>query len=399
MKNIRLAVVLPTRNRGELAVESVKSVLTSHDGEEIGIIISDNSTDAKDSSVLEKFVSKAGSRVKLIHPKTPLGMTANWNYAMDYAMSVECFTHFTILTDRMLFKSDSIKRILGIISSYEDDVLSYTYDRIYDADTTRPIIYTKLPRSEDLIRIESARLLAMSAHMSFPSCMPRMLNSVSPRQHLHKLKARYARVFSSISPDFNFCFLTLDICNSFIYYDRALLINYSQGRSNGASVSRGVMSRDSKDFLEHLDGRIINEYSPIPEIITVGNSIVHEYCNVQRQSHGKCYPEISIDSYRDRLAAEVYQYDDPHTRNRTLGILYSHSWKPSLQYRISRLKRHLVKIVLHLFSRKFSTVAEAITYACSDNASNVKWIPHPARSYGLKIPLSPQCRDNTNSNM
>ncbi len=399
MKNIRLAIVIPTRNRAALAAQSVESVLTSYAGDDVGVIISDNSTDISESVILDRYFSSVGSRVQLIRPMTPLGMTAHWNFAIDYAMSAAPYTHFTVLTDRMLFKVNCIKHILSILSSFQNDVLSYTYDRIHDADTSCPIIYRPLPRSGDLIRIESERLLAMSAHMSFPSCLPRMLNSVSPREHLNKLKIRFAKVFSSIAPDFNFCYRTLDICKSFVYYDRAVLINYSQGRSNGASFARGVMTRDSEDFMKNLDGNRLNECSPLPAVLTVGNSIVHEYCIAKRLSHSGKFPEISIDAYMDFLAAEVLQFKDAHVTSESLRLLRRYGWKPRLQFHLARWKSKMVEIILDLCARKFGTVKEAVSYACSHTTPVWAWFPHPSRGYGLKIPFPVPGKNNGHSNL
>jgi hypothetical protein len=383
MNKIKLAVIVPTRNRAELAINAVNSALAFCCSNDIGIIISDNSTDIRASSLLDTYALNIDPRVQIIRPAIPAGMTAHWNFAVEHALSDRSFTHFTILTDRMLFKSGSIKEIMRILKFFPTDVMSYTYERIHDLSL--PVVFRPLPRSGKLIRIESSKMLVMSANMAFPSCLPRMLNSVCTREHLLALKLRCGQIFASVAPDFNFCYHTLDMCESFIFYDDSLMINYAQGRSNGGSFSRGVMTKDSQDFIAHLGGVSMNECSPLPEIPTVGNSIVHEYCVEKRLSSSGKLPDVSIEAYMDFLASEVLKFENRESKDRPLRILREHGWRRSLRFRVIQRKNDLIGWLLGFRSRKFDTVSEAISFASTHRETSLRWFPHPARSYGMEL--------------
>lgn len=383
MKKVRLAIIVPTRNRAELAITTVNSILSFYPGDDVKIFISDNSTDVAESSLLDEYASRVDQRVKLIRPKVSSGMTAHWNFAVEHAASELEFTHFTVLTDRMLFKAGSINEIMAVLELFPTDLVSYTYDRILDLSL--PAIFTPLPRSGKLIRIPTAKMLAMSSEMEFPSCLPRMLNSVCTREHLLELKVRSGQIFSSISPDFNFCYRTLEICRSFLFYDKSMMVNYAQGRSNGASFSRGVMTKDSRDFIEQLGISDMNGCSPLPEISTVGNSIVHEYYAERKLSGSGNFPDVSIDVYMNFLAVEILRFEDPAARRRSLCVLREHGWKPTLRFHRTRWKVDLTGWLLSLRSRKFHTVNEAISYACAHRKMSASWLPHPSHNYGVEV--------------
>ena len=75
-----------------------------------------------------------------------------------------------------------------------------------------------------------------------------MLNCIVPRRVFENISARFGNVFTSIAPDFNFCFRCLDLEDSILFYDKSPLFHYALDRSNGASASRGESTADTDDF-------------------------------------------------------------------------------------------------------------------------------------------------------
>jgi len=380
---VMLAVIIPTRNRADLAIASVRSVLGSKDSNELRILVSDNSTNEEESARLHEFVSELGGRVHLVRPATSLGMTAHWNFAIEHAMNWRECSHFTILTDRMLYKNGGLEVILAACERWPADVISFTYDRIQDYDS--PITYRPLPRSFETFRIPSSDLLAMSSRMSIPSCLPRMLNCVSPREHLERLKSVHGKVFRSIAPDYNFCYSTLISMPSIVYLDRSLLVNHAQGRSNGASFARGVMSTDSKDFMAtSVDGGF-NHHSPIPAVHTVGNAVMHEYMVAKLGVGGEAVPAIQKDRYLEFLAEEARAFVDPMQANSAIELLRANGWRPTWKSFLGRIRAWIEVRVLGLRQKTFNDREQAIAYAISDVTQGWRWFPHPVGRYGQRI--------------
>jgi len=357
-----LTVIIPTRNRAELAMRAVQSVLGQIGNSATRIVLSDNSTEPAQSSMLEKFASDINNKhFALIRPDKSLAMTAHWSWAFDQVMRESGTSHLTILTDRMLFRPGALHSILEIVEKYPSQVISYTYDRIDDFAT--PVVYRPLPRSGHLLRIDSAHLLQMSARMDFPSCLPRMLNSVAPRATLERMRERFGSVFSSVAPDFCYCYRCLELEESIVYYDRSILLNHAQDRSNGAAASRGVSSKDNRDFLLNVAKNELNAYTPIPKIITVGNAVVNEYTFVAKESGSPKFPPIAKEYYLDHLAKEAGEYMNPELANEVFRCLKENGWRPRRDFFLNRLKRKLGSFVLYVLAKKFNSKIEAIEYA------------------------------------
>ena len=383
----KLTILIPTRNRGELACRSALSVVKSQARLPVDVIISDNSTDSKESAIIDSFLAEqAPHGVSLIRPPTPLPMTEHWQWAIARAMSVHDASHFFVLTDRMLFKDGALSDLLAITEKYPDELISFTYDRI--DDYARPISYLPLPRTGLLYRIGTRDLLRMTANMVFYSCFPRMLNCVAPRSVLAKLEGKYGAVFASVAPDYCFCFRVLGMIPSMLYYDNSLLVNYAADRSNGASFARGIATRDSVDFERNNVARIWNSEAPIPGIRTVGNAVIHEYCGVKKLSNDDRYPEVARRPYLDFLAMEVAAFLDPDSKSSASKILADAGWRATSGFKWRLLKNNLALWMLAMRKRKFGTLDEAIRYATMHPTKNSPWVDRVHRRYGRQtLPL------------
>ena len=71
-----IAVLIPTRNRPELAVDAVRSLLDQDCA--LDIYVSDNSTDPEP---LREF-ARTEPRVHYLRPQTELSMPQHWDWAM-----------------------------------------------------------------------------------------------------------------------------------------------------------------------------------------------------------------------------------------------------------------------------------------------------------------------------
>lgn len=381
---VRLAIVVPTRNRARMAIRSVESVLASGlRDDRVGVLVSDNSTDPRESELLDRFVAGVGRGVTLVRPPSPLPMTAHWNFALDRALERAEHTHVTFLTDRMLVRTQRIRQVVDTLAAFPDELVSYAYDRI--DDVRRPVLYRPLPRSGGVFRIESATLLAMSARMAFPSCLPRMLNSVAPRRHLDAMKARFGAVFSSLSPDFCFCYRSLGMRASILFFDRSVLVTYGFDRSNGNSFARGVMTRDSNDYVKEEAFGEDSFITPYPEFLTIGNGVSHEYLVAARESGDPRFGPLALADYQRMLATEVRKYEDPRQVAASLARLRQRGWTDPWPAKLKRWRRASVEGAVGLLARRFDDVGAAIAHAQAHEGPAWPWLPHPARKLGAKV--------------
>ena len=377
-----LAIVIPTRNRSDFARLAIGSVVSQLAGERVRVIVSDNSTDEGQSAELAEFVAALGcDAVTLIRPSGSMAMTEHWEWAVSRAMELVCPTHLLILTDRMAFKRGALATVLGAVSRFPNEIVSYTYDRV--DDNSSPVRYLELPRTGRLYRMPATELLALSARMQFFSFLPRMLNCVVPVPIINQLRNVHGTLFASVSPDYCFCYRALDSVTSIVYLDESVLVNYGQLRSNGASFGRGVRSPDNVDFMNTLGAKKINSMSPLPRILTVGNAVIHEYISVATESKsGKC-PELSRTAYLRFLGLEHLRFADAHQRDDGLRTLRCEGLRQDLTFHIGAGTQTAERILVRILSRRFPTMEAALSFAIPRSARRKSWLRFFLRRYQL----------------
>src|SRR3954468_2192551 len=190
---MRALVVVPTRNRSALARNAIGSIMA---GADVGILVSDNSTDEAEIAALQQFC--IAKRVSYIRPQSPLAMPAHWDWALGQALEQPA-THVSFLTDRMIFKPGEMKSLLAIAARYPDKIICYMHDRV--ADHAKPVTLEQLPWTGNLFEVRTRTLLDLVANSVMYDCStPRMLNCLVPRSIIDQIRLKFGTVFSSIAP-------------------------------------------------------------------------------------------------------------------------------------------------------------------------------------------------------
>jgi len=331
-------VIVPTRNRAAIARNAISSLT---DNKDVGVLVSDNSTDG-DAAILERFCAAAG--VDYIRPPAPLAMAAHWDWALEQALRQPA-THFSFLTDRMIFKPGELNTLLAIAARYPDKIICYMHDRI--ADHANPVRLEQAPWTGNIFEVQSALILSLVANSVMYDCSaPRMLNSIVPRSVLEEIKKTFGTVFSSIAPDWNFCFRSLATVQSVLFYDRACLVHYASDQSNGESQNRGLANSAHRDFIANLP-QPLDHAAPLPHVHTVWNTIISEYFTVNAPG----FPALDRGKYLQALAVGVGAIEDPDKRLAMKAMLEREGWAGELPRSVSPR------------SMSFPTTFEAIAYS------------------------------------
>ena len=375
-----VAIVIPTRNRVDLAKLAISSALAVDQACVSRIVVSDNSTDRADARELDRFMDSIGdARLVLIRPQDPLSMTAHWNWVMARVLAMAGATHVTFLTDRMVFRRLWFEEACALSRRFPGDIISYADDRVQD--DRRPVVYAPSVRSGKTFRIESMSLLEQSARMSFFTCLPRMMNCIVPKAHLDVLKSKHGQYFSSISPDFCFCYRTLASADSIVYLDKSVLVSHGYDRSNGHSFIKGKTTETSEDFISQLPrGGTLCGSTPLPDVHTVGNAIVNEYVKVREEYMG-ALPPLSTPAYLTCLAAETWRFDDPAKARAVRKRLASAGWRPDAKFSWQMARVRLMAIIHSLIEHRFSDPAAAMRAAVHEPTFKVSWLHRVARPY------------------
>lgn len=322
-----LVIVIPTRNRSDLAVNAIRSVLCQRQ-DSISVLVSDNSTDPGEVRLLQSFCNQLSHpRLLYVRPSESLPMSEHWEWALGQAMLLCPASHYAFLTDRMVFKSGMLSKLLSIIQRHPQAVVAYNHDRINDYD--KSIRLEQVPWTGKIMELKSRQLMAATSQMYLHNSLPRMLNCAVPRFVFDEIREQLGNIFLSISPDYCFAFRSLAVLEFILYYDRPILIHYALRRSNGASYTRGIMSKDSADFISNLGTTTLSFAAPVPEFRTVGNAIIHEYCVVRQAMGDTMCPDVDFSAYLQHIAREIELMRDIQLQSDMRALLWAHGWRPS----------------------------------------------------------------------
>ncbi len=350
-----LTVIVPTRNRADLAISALDSILNVARSD-VRVLVSDNSTRADQRKALIEYCDQRDPRrLQYVSPPEPLPMSPHWDWAVQRAVADEHSSHITLLTDRMLFLPSGLDALVTTLQAFPRDVVSYYHDRV--VDHRHPITLDQYPWTGRALRISSDELLISTAKLRLHCpAFPKMLNTAVPKALLLRIQEKFGNIFDSISPDYSFCFRCLAVVDSIVYLDRSVLIHYALDRSNGASLERDVPNDAQRDFTADHAQALRNFDTPLPNIPTVGNAILHEYQTVRQEVASNRFPEIDFGAYLRYLSREVNRYENGQLKHvtqealstaaRTAGISF-HPWvyryiPPGVRLRPTRLAEHLI---------------------------------------------------------
>lgn len=107
-----ISIVIPTWNRPALVARLVGLINTADAGEDLEIVVVDNDSTQENWTQLQK-VASMHRNVRLYRNSVNIGMTSNWNKAIDYARG----RWIGFMCDDDMLKPDSIKRVRQLIST------------------------------------------------------------------------------------------------------------------------------------------------------------------------------------------------------------------------------------------------------------------------------------------
>jgi glycosyl transferase family 2 len=388
-------IVIPTRNRADLTPKAIESVLNQADCH-VRVIVSDNSTLEEARTSLARYCESLNdSRLTYLRPPEPMHMSRHWDWALQQALDTDS-SHFAFLCDRMLFKPDSLKTVIDIVNQFPSSIVSYLHDKVLDFSP--PYGVHQYEWSGKLYEVSSQRLLFLSANsVMYDGCCPRMLNCFVPRSVLNVIRMRFGSVFSSIAPDWNFTYRALEVVDSLLYFHKAVLVHYSQQLSNGESAHRGIRNRAYAEFVDELPTPV-NIDAPYPEIVTVWNAIISEYCSVKKETNSVKFPELNLAAYAQGLASGIAAIEDPIVRLDMETKLKARGWQVPEKRSFGRKlfsprtilnsPRTILSKMKLMIRPRFETADQALEYALNRPRPRIKSMPWEAALHeGVEIPI------------
>jgi hypothetical protein len=378
-----ITYVIPTRNRAELAMRAAAGLL-GEGGEELRVVVSDNSTDGRQAARLASFCRDRGD-ARLTYLRAPdLVMPAHWNWAVEQALASHQTTHLTVHYDRKVPKLGQMRRLLDAIDRHPDRVVTYSVDQVNEQPPG--YVLWQAPGTGRLHEIPTARVLEMAAEgriAEMGHAFPILSNCAVPRQVFADIRRRFGDICDSTGPDIAFTFRFCALAESYLHLDASLGIVYASYRSNGAGYLSGKPT-DFDDFKRSWGQRPWVDAVPLPGLDLGWNLPFHEYELVRREIGGDALPPVSTEGYLRGLAHGLRYVEDESRREELRALLVQHGWRAppepvaehaprTLRSRVGGLRRRKWVVVFlasalgvkpaHITGFTFRTENEAIEFA------------------------------------
>jgi hypothetical protein len=321
-----ITLVIPTRNRAEMAMSAATGLL-AQGGEEVRVVVSDNSPDEDQASRLADFCVRL-DEPRLTYLRAPqMPMPSHWDWALERALARNDTTHFSIHYDRKLPKPGQWRHMLDAIAQHPDRVITYTIDQIIGLPPD--LTLWQAPWTGEAYEIATARVLQMTSEgriLELGQAFPILSNCAVPRRALEEIRRRFGDICDSTGPDAAFTYRLCAFEDSYLHLDRALGVTYANYRSAGQGYLTGRQT-DYEDFREAFGDRPWLEAVALPELDLGGNLLLHEYELVRREV-GDRFPPLTSEGYLNGLAYGLDYVVDPVRREAYTQTLVSHGWRP-----------------------------------------------------------------------
>jgi hypothetical protein len=315
---VSVAVVIPTRNRPDLAVRAVRSLLDQDCA--LDIYVSDNSEPARRLTP----DPGAGPRVTWLRPPREMSMPEHWEWALGEATERSQATHFSIHYDRKISKPNHWGQLAALAERSPETLISYPTDHV--ADHPPPLRLWQTPWTGKLFAVRTTRtaeLLAAGHVTDIAHALPILSNCLVPRAVLTAIAGRFGSVCNSTAADAAFLSRFLTVAERQLHHDRPPSIAYAPHRSAGLGYLRGG-GGDFRDYLDRFEGKSWLHAAPVPGVNLGQNMLYHEYELVRRETGA--LPPLDRAAVLADLGFHLRWIDDPTLRAELAGILRDHGW-------------------------------------------------------------------------
>jgi len=377
-----IAALIPTRNRADLAIAAVRSLLDQDCP--IEVFVSDNSTSADD---LREFCL-GQEQVHYLRPPAELSMPEHWDWALNQVLDRSQATHITLHYDRKVSKPGEWGALRAIASRRPDLLITFSADFVTIDPPPRRL--WQPPWTGKLYSVTTARTAALVAAArinDMGQALPILSNCLIPRTILIRMAQRFGDICNGTSGDAPFLcrYLTLD--DRYLHYDRPIGIGYAPQRSAGFGYLRGE-GGDFPDYQKIWGERKWLERAPIPGINLGHNMLFHEY-EIVREQTGDRLPPIDFDGYLHALGEALRHKTDPAERERLRQVLESYGWRENANPAPASMARKLRHFAGRLLRQlrfgsgrtsgfSFRDDLEAIRFALEHPLVPTKYSPHLA---------------------
>jgi len=259
-----LAVVIPTRNRQETAVESIRQAAAVGPASQVQIVVHDCS----DEPLLSDMLSEAGlrDRVDYFYTSDKISMTENWNRAMEYVGG----EYVTIIGDDDAVLPDIVTAVRWARENGLDAVKASQYTIFIYPGVGHPLgdALLRVPPfrgSATVLRTADVLPLAASTGDRYVD-LANIYHGLVRTSVLHRIRERSGMFFGSISPDIYAAFAIATEVDRFGVVDYPYMINGNSPNSNAGRYYNG------RRYLHFAEFRRLELHWIVPQSYGLGGT-------------------------------------------------------------------------------------------------------------------------------
>lgn len=323
----KIAFVVPTRNRAEMAIAAVNA-LRAQAGADALVVVSDNSPDGEQVRRLSAFCrGLADPRVLYIRAGGDLAQGSHWNWAVLEALQRSGATHVTVHYDRKVSRPGAAAALAHVAAEHPGRVVTYLQDFV--SAEPPPLRAWQHPWTGKLFRIATRRTVELSAAgkaQALGQALPILSNCLVPRTVVDAIVARFGTLCESTTADSCFAYRFCALFDDYLHLDRPLAILYGSHRSAGLGYLKGE-GGDFADYRATWRGEAWLDAAPVPGLNLGYNMLFHEYELVRQAlgDGGRLPPLDRAGCLRD-LAGSLYWIPAGEARERACALLRDHGW-------------------------------------------------------------------------
>lgn len=321
---MRLTVVIPTADRADTLQSALKTVV-SQDYADLQIIVSDNASKDDTFEVVSSFND---SRIEYINPGKRLGMSSNWEYALNSVKGDYVF----FLGDDDGLLPNACQNIALLLQSTRSravtwEKLNYSWPNSYSSPNQ-----LDLRLDQKYFWINGRSLLKAIAN-GFTSYgrLPNLYTSFVSVNDISIIRRKNSRFFNSVTPDVYSGLVLAHAIPPYIFSTRPFSINGGSAKSNGQSIHRP--DNFSEKFFNESDISI----NPLIPVIpgSIASCVGESFLQAQKlRLVGKL--KLNQHRYHSLICKELGRLTSLDTKIRGLNTLLKIACSQRMRSRIYR---------------------------------------------------------------
>ena len=237
-------------------------------------------------------------------------MAEHWAWATSTVLESDDFSHFMIVTDRMVLADNAIDRLSQQVATHPTLPIVFPLPAV--DDFRKPIGYSPHPVTRATYRIRSQKLAAQIAGGDCRAwTTPRPMNAILPTDLMKRIYGDCGHLFGQLAPDYHSAYHVLSSADEFLALDDVVAVQHSLARSNGMTTVWGHSNSAADDYHAKNVAAGIVLRVPIPEVATASNFMFHEYLAVREERMR--LPPLDAIAYAATLRLDVLQLKENHT--------------------------------------------------------------------------------------